>query len=86
MSETSADWVYGYCQRTGFKVKAEDLVEEWTGLMVRRQSLDPRHPLLDFQPPRGEELRSNPTGTEQLVDEGDGPETIPSISELGANN
>lgn len=78
------DWVYGYCQRTGFKVKASELVEEWTGLLVRPQSLDPRHPLLDFPAPRGEELRINPTGPEQFVDEGDSD--IPTIDELGANN
>lgn len=79
-----ADWVYGYCQRTGFKAKASDLVEEWTGLIVRRTSLDPKHPLLDFPAPRGEEVRANPTGPEQFVDEGGSD--IPTIDELGANN
>lgn len=32
------------CDRTGFTVYAEDTVREWTGLRVRRQSYERRHP------------------------------------------
>lgn len=83
--ETPADYVYGICQRTGIRVKAEDIVQEWTGLMVRRQSLDPKHPLLDIPAPRGEELRANPSGQESIIDIGDTSDP-PTIEELGANS
>lgn len=85
MSEKPADYAVGICQRTGFKVKAEDLVEEWTGLMVRRSSCDPRHPLLDVPVPRGEELRDSPTGPESDNDIGDG-DPPPALNDLWANN
>ena len=32
------------CDRTGFKLKAEDVVEEWNGFKVRKQSFEERHP------------------------------------------
>jgi hypothetical protein len=32
------------CDRTGFVVYAEDTVKEWTGLRVRRESAEQRHP------------------------------------------
>ena len=35
MGEKPANYAVGICQRTGFKVKAENLSEEWTGLMTR---------------------------------------------------
>jgi hypothetical protein len=31
------------CDRTGFKVKAEDTVKEWQGLIVRKQSAELRN-------------------------------------------
>lgn len=35
---------YEVCQRTGFRVPIGELVKEWSGLWVRKQSLDHRHP------------------------------------------
>jgi len=32
------------CQRTGFKIKAESSRMEWNGLIVRKESWEPRHP------------------------------------------
>jgi hypothetical protein len=32
------------CDRTGFVVYASDTVKEWTGLRVRRESAEQRHP------------------------------------------
>jgi len=32
------------CARTGFKIKAEDARQEWNGLIVRRESWEPRQP------------------------------------------
>ena len=83
--EKPADYAVGVCQRTGFKVKAGDLVEEWTGLMVRRSSYDERHPMLDIPAPRGEEIRDNATGPDIDIDIGD-TDDPPALSELGANN
>lgn len=37
------DWLV-QCDRTGFIVHASETVQEWTGLRVRRQSVDERHP------------------------------------------
>jgi hypothetical protein len=35
---------WGICDRTGFKVRHDTLRREWTGLMVRPESYDKRHP------------------------------------------
>ena len=35
---------YGICQRSGFKYPLEELVKEWTGLLVHRNRVDQRHP------------------------------------------
>lgn len=35
---------YRECDRTGFKVKASHTQREWNGLIVRRDSWEPRHP------------------------------------------
>ncbi len=35
---------WGICDRSGFKVRHDTLKREWTGLMVRPESLDRRHP------------------------------------------
>lgn len=35
-------WVI--CDRTGFKVRMSETVKEWTGLRVRREDWEPRHP------------------------------------------
>ena len=32
------------CDRSGFKVKASETVMEWTGLIVRKEDFEPRHP------------------------------------------
>lgn len=32
------------CERTGFRVRAEDSKKEWTGLIVRREVWEQRHP------------------------------------------
>ncbi len=32
------------CDRTGFKIKAEDTRKEWNNLIVRKESWEPRHP------------------------------------------
>lgn len=32
------------CDRTGFKVKRSQCKKEWNGLLVRRESWEPRHP------------------------------------------
>jgi len=63
----------GVCQRTGFKVPADELVEEWTGLLVWRPYWEPKHPQLDLPPPRGERVRSNATGpdTERHLEPGE---------------
>ena len=85
MGEKPANYAVGICQRTGFKVKAANLSEEWTGLMVRGRSLDPKHPMLDFPAPRGEEIRDNATGPENETDYGD-TSGAPTLDDLGANN
>ena len=61
------------------------LTEEWTGLMVRGRSLDPKHPMLDFPAPRGEDVRDNATGPENETDYGD-TNPAPDLDDLGANN
>lgn len=32
------------CDRTGYKVKRSECIREWNGLLVRRESWEPRHP------------------------------------------
>jgi hypothetical protein len=39
----SGDW-NAVCDRCGFKFKAEDLVKEWTGLLVCKSDHETRHP------------------------------------------
>lgn len=85
MTTRPADYAVGICQRTGFKVKASDLDEEWTGLMVRSSSLDPKHPSLDMPAPRGEDVRDNATGGDTVIERGD-PGDIPALGDLGSNN
>jgi hypothetical protein len=44
-SATAQPSNYLICQRSGFRVPvSEGLAKEWTGLQVRRQSFDTRHP------------------------------------------
>ena len=85
MIEDDPDYAVGICQRTGFKVKAGTLREEWTGLLVRSRSWEPRHPMLDLPAPRGERVRDTATGPEQENDVGD-TSGAPSLDELGRNN
>lgn len=76
----------GICQRTGFKVPADELVQDGeTGAMVWAPYADPRHPSHDIPAPKGERLRANPTGPELDNDIGD-TDDPPSVDELGANN
>lgn len=48
MDETDRNYVpgrfYRICDRTGFKVPASETVKQWNGLVVRKQSAEPRHP------------------------------------------
>lgn len=71
------------CQRTGFKVPADELVEEWTGLLVWGPYYEPRHPVLDYVPPRGESVRDDATGPDQDNDIGD-TAAAPALDQLGA--
>jgi hypothetical protein len=51
------------CQRTGFKVPADQLVEDGeTNAAVWSSYRDPRHPSRDMPPPRGERVKSDATG------------------------
>jgi len=43
MTYTPGDF-WRICDRTGFKVRASQTSKEWTGLIVRDKSWDPRHP------------------------------------------
>ena len=53
------------CQRTGFKVPADELVVDGeTGALVWAPYADPRHPSHDAPPPRGERVKENATGPE----------------------
>lgn len=85
MDDWPVDYAVGICQRTGFKVKASNLDREWTGLIVRSSSLDPRHLLLDFPAPRGERVRELATGPESERDNGD-TNPPPTLEELVANS
>lgn len=85
MDDETAEYAVGICQRTGFKVKASNLDQEWTGLIVRSSSLDPRHPMLDFPAPRGEQVRDNATGPENERDSGD-LNPPPTLEQLVANS
>ena len=57
---------YNLCQRTGFRVKPHELVEEWNGTLVRPESFEYRHPA-EFVRPLAEELtgpvRSEPSNS-----------------------
>lgn len=56
----------GTCQRTGFKVPADELVEDGeTGALVWQPYWEPRHPSYDIPPPRGVRVRENATGPDQ---------------------
>lgn len=79
--DDEAEYAVGICQRTGFKVPAHQLQREWTGLLVREQSWEPRHPALDVPPPRGERVRENATGPENANDNGD-VSGAPTLDEL----
>ncbi len=45
---------YVICDRTGFKLKPDQLKKEWDGTMVRPESFTPRHPL-DLARPKVEQ-------------------------------
>lgn len=48
------DW-NAICDRCGFKFKASELKEEWTGLMVCPEDFELRHPL-DFVKGRADQI------------------------------
>lgn len=50
---------YEICDRTGFKVEPGTLIKEWNGLLVRRQSWEPRH-AQDFVRGRAENAKGSP--------------------------
>jgi len=50
---------YEICDRTGFRVLPGQLVREWNGAMVRRESWEARHPQ-DFVRGRAERQRGSP--------------------------
>ena len=86
MSTRSKPRPQAICQRTGFKVPADELVRDGeTGALVWEPYADPRHPSHDIPAPRGERLSPNPTGPEQVNDIGD-TDTPPTVDQLGANN
>ena len=58
---TSAPSNYLMCDRTNFKV--DELKKEWTGLMVRPESLEERHPQ-EFVKSRGGEREYGPQNPE----------------------
>jgi len=49
---------YEICERTGFRVKPGELVEEWNGVMVRQRSFEHRHPQ-DFVRSSSEKLEGS---------------------------
>lgn len=49
---------YEICQRSGFKVKPENLVRQWDGLWVRKDLRERRHPQ-DFVRPVPEHVRGS---------------------------
>lgn len=53
------------CQRTGFKVPASEMREEWTGVLVWDSYWEPKHPSIDMPAPRGERVKSDATGPDQ---------------------
>ena len=55
-SYRSGSW-YTKCDRSGFKVRGEEVMEDWTGLLVREEDWEPRHPQ-DFV--RGRRDQQNP--------------------------
>jgi hypothetical protein len=75
----------GICQRTGFKVPADELVQEWTGLWVWAPYYEEKHPSLDQPSLRGERVRPDATGPGSDNDMGD-TDPPPTLDELGANN
>ena len=62
---------YLVCQRSGERVTVEEgLVKEWTGLMVRRKYLDPRHPQELVRPPTEHSKGSpSPPITDRFIDD-----------------
>lgn len=50
---------YEICDRTGFRVMPGELVKEWNGAMVRRESWEARHPQ-DFVRGRPEHPKGSP--------------------------
>ena len=65
------------CQRTGFKVKAGTLVQEWTGAWVRADSWEPRSQQ-DFVRNKAEEQRGafRPESTDVFIVTSIAPEDL----------
>jgi hypothetical protein len=68
---------YNICQRTGFKIKPGQLVEEWDGVKVRADSWEPRS-LQDLVRVRAEELHGayRPEPTDQFIANSIAPEDL----------
>jgi len=60
-SATETPSNYEICQRTGQKLKVGELKKEWTGLKVRPQSWEPRHPLDRVRAVGLEQSRGSPS-------------------------
>ena len=60
------------CDRTGMKVKASQTRKEWTGLIVRKESWEPRHPqeFIRGRPDRQAVQDPRPEGTDLFVTPG----------------
>ena len=52
---TEVDSSYEICQRSGFRVKAGTLIQEWTGLWVKPEFFEPRN-MQDFVRSKAERL------------------------------
>lgn len=68
------------CDRSGFKCKRSECVKEWTGLIVKKEFADTRHPMDFFKVPP-ERRFNRETRPEQAVVEVD-PTLAPDWSSL----
>ena len=67
---TSVPNNYVICERTGFKIRPDELVTEWNGSQVRRKSFETRHPQ-DFVRGKPERLSGSPSPeqTDQYIED-----------------
>ena len=57
------------CQRTGFELYSDEVVREWTGLIVGKKFADPRHPqeLARTRPERPAQMPLSAEPADQFV-------------------